>query len=189
MPKVTTKNVPNTKRYRVLDNADIRKFMEDNIYTHPNEVKTRYKPEKNWKETLRPNRNNEITDPDGHLADEFYGFIVENLKGKKIGKFTIPQLHVELMSKTKHTFKQKDYWNKYFLGSIKDLRINLLKTVYPIATYLKKLKRAGYGVQLNYRMYQNPVTKNQQVIGIDSYEIKKTDSKKLLIGQNAINKK
>ena len=78
-PKVSIEGVHNPKRYVELDNHEIRDFMEETVYSHPNKVETRYKPEKNWKETLSPNRTNEITNQEGSLTNRFIGFLMENL--------------------------------------------------------------------------------------------------------------
>ena len=129
-----------------------------------------------WKETLEPDRTNVITDQPGHLADQFFGFLVENLKGKDTGKWTIQQLYQELMSKTKHTFKQKDYWNAYFLGDITDFKLNLLQAIYPVSTYLKKLRWSGYDVMVTIRA--NGAGQPEKLVG---YAIVKSDKKKLII--------
>lgn len=175
-PKVSIEGVKNPKRYVVIDNSDIKDFMDRAVYTHLNKVETRYKPEKNWKETLEPDRTNVITDQPGHLADQFFGFLVENLKGKDTGKWTIQQLYQELMSKTKHTFKQKDYWNDYFLGDITDFKLNLLQAIYPVSTYLKKLRWSGYDVMVTVKT--NGAGKLEKLVG---YAIVKSNNKKLII--------
>lgn len=175
-PKVSIEGVKNPKRYVVIDNSDIKDFMNKAVYTHLNKVETRYKPEKNWKETLEPDRTNVITDQPGHLADQFFGFLVENLKGKDTGKWTIQQLYQELMSKTKHTFKQKDYWNAYFLGDITDFKLNLLQAIYPVSTYLKKLRWSGYDVMVTVKT--NGAGQPEKLIG---YAIVKSNNKKLLL--------
>lgn len=115
-PKVSIEGVHNPKRYVELDNYNIRDFMEETVYSHPNKVETRYKPEKNWKETLSPNRTNEITNQEGSLTNRFIGFLMENLKGKEYGKWTRDELKRELLDKTKHTYKEKDFWLEKFLN-------------------------------------------------------------------------
>lgn len=78
-------------------------------------IKRLYTPEKNWHEVLDPNRTNEITDQPGSLTNRFIGFLMECLKGKHTGQWTLQELDQELMSKTKHTKKEKRYWNDNFL--------------------------------------------------------------------------
>lgn len=112
------------------------------------ELKRLYTPEKNYKETLEPDRNNVITDQVGALTNQFFGFLVEELKGHKAGKWDMETLRHDLNSKEKHTYKQKDFWNANFLSdNPDDNRYDLLEKIYPVSTYFKQKREDDYVVE------------------------------------------
>ena len=115
-----------------LDRVNVHKY-----HTYDSETVTRlYNPEKNYKETLYPDRNSKIADPEGYLTDQFFGFLIEELKGRDTGLWTFRELQEDLLSKDKHTKKQKKFWVDNFLTQNK-VRTDLLYRIYPISNYVK----------------------------------------------------
>lgn len=136
------------------------------------ELKRLYTPEKNYKETLHPDRNNVITDQVGALTNQFFGFLVEELKGHKAGKWTMQQLRDDLNSKDKHTKKQKKFWNENFLSDNPDQnRYDLLKKIYPVSTYFKQKRADDYVVE--YIAITKNKRKGKVLTGKLGYEIHK----------------
>lgn len=122
-------------------------------------IKRLYNPENNWRETLISDRTNVFTEQKDHLANQFFGFLVEELKGKDTGTWTREELLHDLLSKEKHTHKQKLYWQRYFLGDIDLFRFKLLEQVFPDSTYFKDKREQGYGVRVNYQYAKYKHTK------------------------------
>lgn len=123
------------------------------------ELKRLYHPEKNYHETLTADRNNVITDQIGALTNQFFGFLIEELKGHKAGKWTMAELRNDLNSKYKdngrfnkvanhYTKKQKAFWNEHFLSDDPDKnRYDLLEKIYPVSTYFKQKREDDYVVE------------------------------------------
>lgn len=129
-----------------FDRKTVHRF--ESINDEP--IKRLYKPEKNWHETLDPSRTNEITDQPGSLTNRFIGFLMECLKGKQTGFWMLDELNQELMSKTKHTKKEKRYWQTNFLSndSIIDATY-LFERYYARTENGKKLLNSGRVVLIN----------------------------------------
>lgn len=139
-------------------------------------IKRLFYPEKNWKESLRPDRNNVITEQVGALTNQFFGFLVEELKGHKAGQWTMQELRHDLNSQTKHTYKQKDFWNEHFLNLDPDKnRYDLLEKIYPVSTYFKAKREDNYIVE--YREFTKKKRKGLVRTGTYGYAIHKKFTK------------